>query len=64
MGNKRFKKKEVAFICFSYEDPSMPYRLLFLSNGKIVQLDTPEKFRNYPATDEAANFLKTLQSAR
>lgn len=39
-------------------------RLLFLSMGQIIQLDTPEKLRNFPATDEVKSFLKTLQSAR
>lgn len=37
-------------------------RLLFLSGGRIVQDDTPEKLRACPATEEVSEFLKVLQS--
>lgn len=39
-------------------------RLLFLSNGQAIQIDTPEKLRNSPATEEVKNFLEILKSAR
>lgn len=39
-------------------------RLMFLSNGEVVQLDTPERLRDSPATAEVQRFLDILRSAR
>lgn len=37
-------------------------RLLFLSDGKVIQNDTPHNIRNNPTTDEVKNFLQILKS--
>lgn len=39
-------------------------RILFLSNGRAVQIDTPENLRRSPATDEVKRFLDILRAAR
>lgn len=39
-------------------------RILFLSEGRAVQLDTPENLRKRPATEEVRTFLEILRAAR
>jgi polar amino acid transport system ATP-binding protein len=39
-------------------------RILFLSQGCAVQIDTPENIRNYPVTNEVRRFLDILTAAR
>lgn len=39
-------------------------RILFLSQGQAVQIDTPENLRKSPATDEVKQFLDILRAAR
>lgn len=39
-------------------------RVMFLSEGQAVQIDTPENLRNNPATKEVSNFLDVLKRAR
>lgn len=39
-------------------------RIMFLAHGSAIQVDTPDKLRNSPATDEVKKFLEILQSAR
>lgn len=39
-------------------------RILFVSQGQAVQLDTPENLRASPATDEVKLFLDILRAAR
>ena len=39
-------------------------RVLFLSEGRAVQIDTPENLRKSPATDEVRRFLDILRAAR
>ena len=37
-------------------------KMMFLSNGKIVQLDTPINLRSNPLTEEVSKFLYILKS--
>jgi len=39
-------------------------RIMFLSDGFAVQIDTPDDLRNNPATNEVSNFLDVLKRAR
>jgi len=39
-------------------------RILFLSNGRVVQLDAPEELRKRPTNDEVSRFLEVLRTAR
>lgn len=39
-------------------------RIMFLSEGRAVQIDTPENLRKSPATDEVKRFLDILRAAR
>lgn len=39
-------------------------RLMFLSDGIAVQIDSPENLRNNPATGEVAHFVQVLERAR
>jgi polar amino acid transport system ATP-binding protein len=39
-------------------------RIMFLSEGKNIQLDTPGNLRARPATDEVRRFLEILRTAR
>lgn len=39
-------------------------RIMFLSDGIAVQVDSPENLRNNPATNEVSNFLEVLKRAR
>jgi ABC-type polar amino acid transport system ATPase subunit len=39
-------------------------RIMFLSQGRAVQIDTPENLRRSPATDEVKRFLDILRAAR
>ena len=39
-------------------------RLMFLSDAQVVQLDTPERLRARPATQEVERFLAVLRAAR
>ena len=39
-------------------------KLMFLSDGKIVKIDTPMNLRNSPQTDEIRQFLEVLRSTR
>jgi len=39
-------------------------RIMFLSQGRAVQIDTPENLRRSPATDEVKMFLDILRAAR
>jgi polar amino acid transport system ATP-binding protein len=39
-------------------------RILFLSEGRAVQIDTPENLRKSPATEEVKRFLDILRAAR
>lgn len=38
-------------------------RMMFLSHGKIVQLDSPDMLRSNPATDEVGRYLEVLRAA-
>ena len=37
-------------------------RMMFLSHGKILQLDTPKNLRQSPASEEVKSFLETLRA--
>ena len=37
-------------------------RLMFLSHGQILQLDTPKNLRQHPASEEVKSFLETLRA--
>lgn len=39
-------------------------RIMFLSDGTAVQIDTPDNLRNNPASDEVSRFLEVLKHAR
>ena len=39
-------------------------RIMFLSDGRAVQIETPERLRHCPANDEVKRFLDLLQTAR
>jgi polar amino acid transport system ATP-binding protein len=39
-------------------------RLLFLSDGRLIQLDTPDRLKQSPANDEVRAFLDVLKLAR
>ena len=39
-------------------------RIMFLSNGQIIQLDKPDELRSKPANDEVSRFLGILKKAR
>jgi glutamate transport system ATP-binding protein len=37
-------------------------RIVFLSQGQILQEDTPDNLRRHPASDEVKNFLEILRA--
>jgi polar amino acid transport system ATP-binding protein len=39
-------------------------RVLFLSKGQVVQIDTPDQILSRPTTDEVGRFLSVLRTAR
>ena len=44
--------------------PSLCDRIMFLSGGMAVQIDSPERLRSHPATREVSEFLDVLVRAR
>jgi ABC-type polar amino acid transport system ATPase subunit len=64
---KQLREKGLSMIIVTHHiefASSLCDRIMFLSQGKIIQLDTPEVLRASPSTEEVRKFLEILQTAR